>query len=59
MEVNFVLVQFNKSNENKKIIGVFKHYKDLKNYIENNKEKLFGNQFEIWQTQTIKNKFQI
>lgn len=47
MDTNFVLIQFNKSNENKKIILITKHYKEIKKYLEEHKEDLIGYSFEI------------
>lgn len=59
MSENVVLVRVFKTTGNKKIIAIFKRYNELKNFMEENKEKLANYEYEIWRETTIKNKFKI
>lgn len=59
MSESVALIQVFKTTKNKKIIKTFKRYNELKNWIEENREKLANNEYEIWRETTIKNKFKI
>lgn len=59
MDIKFILIKFNKTNKNKKIIGIFKYYKELKEYIKTNKETLLYSSLEVWEAKIIKSKFTI